>query len=442
MTLKWLILIMSVVQWTTGNIMFGLPPNLFGHKVSYLWRFPNQSFDQNELMTINPNGKSCKAVQFNYVGRHAARFPSSYDFNNFEEVRNKILAHSDGSQFPFLKTWQDYPPKDSGHIEDLGRVEMHHLGDMYGNGLLDLFQGQISPSTIKLAGMTKKRTRTSASEFYKGFTKRVTGTSLSDITPIINDPVIGFFKNCPQYDVGVRNNITNLMQLHMFQNGSLFQGVLKNVTHRLGMNTTLSIDDLKEIYLLCSTGLAVRNNTAWCDILTPGDIEIINFESDLDDYYTIFIGHPLTPKISCPMWEDVFASLDNAIKMFDANQSYLLGDLRFGRSTTMDSFYAALGLFNDHKALRADNYAEMKNRLFYQAKTTTFGAHIAFILYNCGGSGPENYMLKMFVNGKPMVIPKCGSDTCQYLDVKSKYADFIKHCQWKHICSVTKPVVG
>ena len=108
----------------------------------------------------------------------------------------------------------------------------------------------------------------------------------------------------------------------------------------------------------------------------------------------------------------------------------------------MDSFYAALGLFNDHKALRADNYAEMKNRVFYQAKTTTFGAHIAFILYNCGGSGPENYMLKMFVNGKPMVTPKCGSDTCQYLDVKSKYADLIKHCQWKHICSVTKPVVG
>ncbi|CAC5425900.1 MINPP1 [Mytilus coruscus] len=416
MAFKWLIIIMSVIQATKGNIMFGLPPNLFGHKVSYLWRFPNQSFDQNELMTVNSNGKSCTAVQFNYVGRHAARFPASYDFNYFEELRSKILAHSDGSQFPFLKTWQDYPPKESGHIEDLGRVEMNHLGDMYGNGLFDLFQGKISPSTIKLAGMTKKRTRTSASEFYKGFTKRVTGTSLSDIKPITNDPIIGFFKNCPQYDVGVRNNITNLMQLHLFQNGSLFQGVLRNVTNRLGMNTTLSIDDLKEIYLLCSTGLA--------------------------DYYTIFYGHPLTPKISCPMWEDVFASLDNAIKMFDANQSYLLGDLRFGRSTTMDSFYAALGLFNDHKALRADNYAEMKNRIFYQAKTTTFGAHVAFILYNCGGSGPENYMLKMFVNGKPMVIPKCGSDTCQYLDVKRKYGDLIEHCQWRQICSVTKPVVG
>lgn len=42
----------------------------------------------------------------------------------------------------------------------------------------------------------------------------------------------------------------------------------------------LTVDMLK-IFLLCSTDLAVRNNTGWCSIMTKSDIDIINYEGDL-----------------------------------------------------------------------------------------------------------------------------------------------------------------
>lgn len=120
----------------------------------------------------------------------------------------------------------------------------------------------------------------------------------------------------------------------------------------------------------------------------------------------------------------------------------MLGDLRFGHSHTLDPFYAAIGLFRDSEPLRSDNYLSMKNRIFYESKVTPFGAHVAFILYNCGGSGPHNYLLKMMVNGKPMNIPRCGSDICNYLDVKARYKEYIDGCNWNQLCTFNAPGVG
>lgn len=115
---------------------------------------------------------------------------------------------------------------------------------------------------------------------------------------------------------------------------------------------------------------------------------------------------------------------------------YVLGNLRFGHSDTMDTFYSALGLYHDSQPLRADNYAAMKNRMFYESKTTPFSANIAFILYNCGGNEAENYLLKMMVNNQPVTIPGCDSDFCPYLKVRSIYRNYIENCKWRELCNV------
>ena len=230
------------VSSAVANMMKGYGDNLFSHKCSYLWRFPNQTMSYNELMAVNIKGKTCKAVQLNYIGRHGARFPGKEDFHYFDELRNRIVDNSVDTEYtPFLQNWQDYPPKKSGHVEDIGRIEMDNLGDMYGNALHDLFKGRISNMTIKLSGSRKKRTRTSASEFYKGLTKVITGLALSDVTPIIRDDTMKFYENCPNYDVSVFKNENVQYELNTFINSSYFQGVIKNVTNRLGMNTTLTV---------------------------------------------------------------------------------------------------------------------------------------------------------------------------------------------------------
>jgi hypothetical protein len=74
--------------------------------------------------------------------------------------------------------------------------------------------------------------RTSASEFYKGLTKVITGLALSDVTPIIRDDTMKFYENCPNYDVSVFKNENVQYELNTFINSSYFQGVIKNVTNR------------------------------------------------------------------------------------------------------------------------------------------------------------------------------------------------------------------
>jgi hypothetical protein len=65
-----------------------------------------------------------------------------------------------------------------------------------------------------------RKTRTSASEFYKGLTKVITGLALSDVTPIIRDDTMKFYENCPNYDVSVLKNENVQYELNTFINSS------------------------------------------------------------------------------------------------------------------------------------------------------------------------------------------------------------------------------
>jgi hypothetical protein len=84
-------------------------------------------------------------------------------------------------------------------------------------------------SLFNLLILNTPRTRTSASEFYKGLTKVITGLALSDVTPIIRDDTMKFYENCPNYDVSVLKNENVQYELNTFINSSYLQGVIKNV---------------------------------------------------------------------------------------------------------------------------------------------------------------------------------------------------------------------
>ncbi|XP_053381552.1 uncharacterized protein LOC128545930 [Mercenaria mercenaria] len=126
------------------------------------------------------------------------------------------------------------------------------------------------------------------------------------------------------------------------------------------------------------------------------------------------------------------------------DSSYTKGMFQFGHSDTITDLAAGLGLFNDSDSLRADNYYAMQNRKCRASILDPFSTHFAFILYNCGGTGIDNYALKLFFNGKPISIPKCNSEACWYKDVRLGYKQFIDGCDLDSICAVehTPGVIG
>ena len=44
----------------------------------------------------------------------------------------------------------------------------------------------------------------------------------------------------------------------------------------------LFADDMKMMFMICATELAVRNNSDWCTLQTEKEREIVNYASDLE----------------------------------------------------------------------------------------------------------------------------------------------------------------
>ena len=124
--------------------------------------------------------------------------------------------------------------------------------------------------------------------------------------------------------------------------------------------------------------------------------------------------------------------------MFIYIRSYPVADIRIGHSATIGPLLSALGLFEDSQPLTAQNFDSMKNRKFFDSTVIPFGGHLAFILYDCGGGRPLNgQLLKLLVNEQPTLIPKCGSDTCDYAYVRKQYEHMIDQCDWNRVCKGT-----
>ena len=118
----------------------------------------------------------------------------------------------------------------------------------------------------------------------------------------------------------------------------------------------------------------------------------------------------------------------------------------FGHAETLAPLYAALGLFNDSTSLLSTNYEQMKNRKFKSSQILPFSANIALILYDCNNGvgsqssepSSEKFVLRVYVNEQPQMIPACGDYVCRYIDVRDSYEHHVDHCDFQSSCSLTK----
>ena len=102
----------------------------------------------------------------------------------------------------------------------------------------------------------------------------------------------------------------------------------------------------------------------------------------------------------------------------------------------MGMLYTALGLFKDSQPLRADNFDAMRSRKFKSNTVLPMATNAAFVLHHCGGSGADNYVVKMYVNEIDTAIPECGGNPCPLSNITSMFGEYIKACDIKDICSL------
>ena len=106
---------------------------------------------------------------------------------------------------------------------------------------------------------------------------------------------------------------------------------------------------------------------------------------------------------------------------------------RYAHSTTLNSFFARLGLFKPADHLYAEDFPA-EGRVFRTTYNVPLGSNLALVLYECDDG---DHRVKAFVNDRPTAIPGCpDGDTCSYQQVLSLWQEWSDTCNLTEICEL------
>ncbi|KAL4219882.1 PHOsphatase [Mactra antiquata] len=427
--------------------------DVFATKTTYHWatgRTINPFFADVDYSFLKGNYE-CKAVHVNMVLRHGARWPTDSNMEHIEELANKIKENKTSSLFTELDNWANrYDLQNDGKLVQEGMVEQEFIGRNTWMRFQTLFE-MYGNKYVKFVSSSKGRCIQSTQSFYNGFYKTM------DNKPIFayekNNKLMRFYDDCDRYETDVEDNEENFKELRTFEKSRDFQNVIKSVEGRLGLDAgTLSVDDVYQIHNLCSYEKYIYNETTWCNLLTDEERQVMEYSSDLENYYESSYGHPFNAKIACPLLDNMLTTMEisgdksrdfDSIPQDNAN-GYLAAKIYEGHSGTMLPLMTKLGLFNDSEPLKSSNREKMKNRKFRTSHITPFSSNIAFVVYSCDDKLSSNHdremMVKLFVNELPVTIPACNNEVCTLQSVLDYFKDIRgDKCDLEKLCEI-KPV--
>ncbi|ESP04013.1 hypothetical protein LOTGIDRAFT_110384, partial [Lottia gigantea] len=269
----------------------------------------------------------------------------------------------------------------------------------------------------------------------------------------VNDELMRFFSLCKKFKDRVENNKTALAEYVNFMNGKEVANVLDKVIGKLGLNkNVLEPFDLKTMFVICGSELALSKGSPWCDLFDDEDMEVLEYAIDLKKYYKYGPAYKITSDQTCELVSELFTVMDDVITVMDRTEDdpdadgFLVGNLMFGHAETLSPLYSTLGIFNDTIPLTAKNFAQHQNRKFRTSDILPFSANIMIVLYECETNDElvndeeeyeelgEDYYVQVLVNEKLIKIPGCAETLCSYNKFREQHLNQIDECHFDEVC--------
>jgi len=195
---------------------------------------------------------------------------------------------------------------------------------------------------------------------------------------------------------------------------------------------SLTAGDIQELFTLCAFSSITPENKAWCSTFTDNDIDILNYWTDLENYYSSSYGNKFSYQIGCPLMADIIDTINKYIK-----EGFPFGIFRFAHSSSVLTLQSLLDLYHDPFVLTSSNYKQYQRRLFNIYNILPMSGNIAFVLNKCGSS----YKIQVLVNERLVTLPCCaskgqGNDTCDLDTFKSCFEHIGLNCNFKAMCSI------
>ncbi|XP_041829645.1 multiple inositol polyphosphate phosphatase 1b [Melanotaenia boesemani] len=390
-----------------------------------------------------PPTERCSPVHLTAVIRHGSRYPTAKNIRRILKLSELVRAEASrdsGSSVGWLQDirsrWEPWYTEDmDGQLVMKGRDDLRQLA----RRLATLFPSLLSEENVRkrrvsFISSSKHRCVSSVEAFQEGLQQH---WSPHDGPPEflheVDDELMRFFERCRGYVEGVENNRTALLEVEKFKHGKEMDGVRKKVADKLGLPFhSLTPDLVEAAFFLCSYELSIKSvHSPWCFLFDERDAKVLEYKSDLKQYWKRSHGHVISSLSSCPLFHHVFRTLDKAGRPRRSSEaSPEPASILVGHAETLLPLLSLLGLYKDQTPPTASNYHSQHGRSFRSGRIVPYAANLLLVLYDCRG-GPR---LQLLVNETPVGFPGLQEDAPLYRDVRAAYRHLLDGCDFRWEC--------
>ncbi|XP_028264605.1 multiple inositol polyphosphate phosphatase 1b [Parambassis ranga] len=389
-----------------------------------------------------PPTERCSPVHLTAVIRHGSRYPTAKNIRRIQKLSELVRteasrgsAGSDGWLRDIRGSWESWYTEDmDGQLVMKGRDDLRQLA----RRLATLFPALLAEENrwrMSFLTSSKHRCVSSVEAFQEGLLQHWGHHEAApEYSHQVDDELMRFFERCRGYVEGVENNRTALLEVERFKNGEEMEGVRRRMAEKLGLPHHRITPDLVEAaFFLCSYELSIKSvHSPWCFLFDESDAKVLEYKSDLKQYWKRSHGHAISSLSSCPLFHHIFRTLDKAGRPRRSTEAPPEpASILVGHAETLLPLLSLLGLYKDQTPPTASNYQSQQSRHFRTSRIVPYAANLLFVLYDCQ-RGPR---LQLLVNESPMRFPGLeAEDAPLYRDVRATYRHLLDGCDFHGEC--------
>ncbi|KAM9364633.1 multiple inositol polyphosphate phosphatase 1-like [Pholidichthys leucotaenia] len=393
---------------------------------------------------LQPPSKRCREIHLTAIIRHGTRFPTAKNVRKMQKLYDLVFRSSDAAGKRWLRDiqtrWRMWYTEDmDGQLVQKGADDHKNLAVR----LSKLFPSLISEANlrggfIKFITSSKHRCVNSTLSFKAGLTE-LWDIKDMEVEHAENDALMRFFDNCKRYVNEVDDNPSALPELDKFKQGPEMRRVQQKIADRINVPYSFITDDMAEAALfMCAYEFAIKTvNSPWCQLLDEVDAQVLEYASDLKQFWKRSYGYDINSKSSCILFHDMFSRLNRSVRERQLDQQVSEAvTVQVGHAETLLPLLTLLGFFKDSVPLTSTNYATQTNRIFRTSLMMPYAANLLFVLYDCGGG---DMRLQPLLNEKPVTFPGLADQPNSiplYQDVLNRYRDLLSGCDFETECQL------
>lgn len=295
-----------------------------------------------------------------------------------------------------------------------------------------LSEDNVRNGGVKLTTSSKHRCVNSTVAFRRGLMQGLNVEAEMDIEE--NDALMRFFDQCERFVKEV-NNKNALEEVKRFNEGPEMKRIMEKMADRLEVPySSITYNSIEAAFYLCSYEFTINGvNSPWCQLFDEADALVMEYSSDLKQYWKRSYGHEINSKSSCILFHDLFHRLDRIAAQFNSDGTVSeVVTVQVGHAETLIPLLTLLDLFKDGIPLKSTNFATQQNRTFRSSCFVPYTANLLVALYDC----PDGIRMGVRLNEKPLTLPGLSESVPKYEDVKTRYRALLGGCDQETVCKI------